>query len=131
MHQDTTWYGGRPRPRRHCVRWGPVPPLPKRGTPPIFGPRLLWPNGRLPQLLLSSCFVFLKNSVDYPFMFRRSLHSSRSATGFISFFSYANIIAYTQQQQFYVPVTWLVGWSLTSLFSTNTGNIIIIIITKR
>ena len=21
MHQDTTWYGGRPQPRRHCVRW--------------------------------------------------------------------------------------------------------------
>jgi len=20
MHQDTTWYGGRPRPRRHCLR---------------------------------------------------------------------------------------------------------------
>ena len=23
MHQDATWYGGRPRPRRHCIRWGP------------------------------------------------------------------------------------------------------------
>ena len=23
MNQDATWYGGRPRPRRHCVRWGP------------------------------------------------------------------------------------------------------------
>ena len=22
MDQDTTWYGGRPRPRPHCVRWG-------------------------------------------------------------------------------------------------------------
>jgi len=22
MDQDSTWYGGRPRPRRHCVRWG-------------------------------------------------------------------------------------------------------------
>jgi len=22
MDQDTTWYGGRPRPKRHCVRWG-------------------------------------------------------------------------------------------------------------
>jgi len=21
MHQDTTWYGGRSRPRQHCVRW--------------------------------------------------------------------------------------------------------------
>ena len=23
MHQDATWYEGRPRPRRHCVRWEP------------------------------------------------------------------------------------------------------------
>jgi len=23
MYHDTTWYGGRPQPRRHCVRWGP------------------------------------------------------------------------------------------------------------
>ena len=23
--QDATWYGGRPRPMRHCVRWGPIP----------------------------------------------------------------------------------------------------------
>ena len=22
MDQDATWYGGRPRPRRHCIRWG-------------------------------------------------------------------------------------------------------------
>jgi len=28
MNQDATWYGGRPRPRRHCVRWRPSsPPL--------------------------------------------------------------------------------------------------------
>jgi len=29
MHQDTTWYGSRPRPRRYCddcVRWEPTPP---------------------------------------------------------------------------------------------------------
>ena len=24
MDQDSTWYGGRSRPRRHCVRWGPI-----------------------------------------------------------------------------------------------------------
>ena len=37
MHQDATWYGGRPRPRRHCVRWGPSSP--KTGhSSPIFGP---------------------------------------------------------------------------------------------
>jgi len=43
VDQDTTWYGGRPRPRRHGVRWGPSSP--KGGTAAaIFGPGLLWPN---------------------------------------------------------------------------------------
>jgi len=27
MHQDATWYGGRPQLRGLCVRWGPSPPL--------------------------------------------------------------------------------------------------------
>jgi len=54
MLQDTTWYGGRPWPRRHCVRWDPAPS--QRGTSPIFGPCLLWPNGHPSQLLLSSCY---------------------------------------------------------------------------
>ena len=27
MYQDITWYGGRPQPRRHCVRWGLSSPL--------------------------------------------------------------------------------------------------------
>ena len=37
MHQDDTWHGGRPQPRRLCVRWGPSP-LPKKGAelPPQF-----------------------------------------------------------------------------------------------
>ena len=25
MHQDATWYGGRPRLTRYCVRWDPAP----------------------------------------------------------------------------------------------------------
>ena len=29
MHQDATWYGGRPQPWGLWVRWGPIPP-PKR-----------------------------------------------------------------------------------------------------
>ena len=32
MHQDATWYGGRPRPRRLCVQWGPSYPR-TQGTP--------------------------------------------------------------------------------------------------
>ena len=37
MDQDATWYRGRPRPRRHCVRWGAIP-LPQEvgGPPPQF-----------------------------------------------------------------------------------------------
>jgi len=31
MAQDATLYGGRPRPRRHCVRWGPSS-IPNGGT---------------------------------------------------------------------------------------------------
>jgi len=34
MNQDATWYAGRPRPRRHCVRWGPSPLPPKGAEPP-------------------------------------------------------------------------------------------------
>jgi len=32
IDQDATWYGGRPRPRPHCVRWGSS--LPKGSQPP-------------------------------------------------------------------------------------------------
>jgi len=49
MHQDTTWYGGRPQPRRLCVRWGPSPSPPKGVEPLIFGLRLVWPNGFINQ----------------------------------------------------------------------------------
>jgi len=50
MHQDATWYGGRPQPRRLCVRWRPSPLLPNGAEPhPIFGPRLFRPNGCMDQ----------------------------------------------------------------------------------
>ena len=35
MDQNATWYGGRPRPSRHCVRWGPSSP-PLKGHIPQF-----------------------------------------------------------------------------------------------
>jgi len=38
MYQDITWYGGRPQPRRHCVRWGPSCASPKGAQPPNFRP---------------------------------------------------------------------------------------------
>ena len=36
MHQDATWYGGRPRPRGLCVRWEPSSPPQKGGRAPQF-----------------------------------------------------------------------------------------------
>jgi len=47
MDQDEAWHAGRPRPRQHCVRWGPSSP--KGAQPPIFGPCPLWPNGWMNQ----------------------------------------------------------------------------------
>jgi len=50
MDQDATWYGGRRRSRRLCVRWGPSSPNRKRPQPPpSFGPCLLWSNGWMDQ----------------------------------------------------------------------------------
>ena len=37
MHQDATWYGAWPHPRRLCVRSGPRPHSPKEAQPPAFG----------------------------------------------------------------------------------------------
>ena len=36
MHQDATWCGGRPQPRRLCVRWGPSSPQKKSTAPTHF-----------------------------------------------------------------------------------------------
>ena len=33
MYHDTTWYGGRPQPKRRCVRWGPSSPTLKGHSP--------------------------------------------------------------------------------------------------
>jgi len=54
VDEDATWYGGRPRPRRHCVRWGPISPRKGHSKPPVFALCLLWSNGRPSQLLLST-----------------------------------------------------------------------------
>jgi len=44
MRQDATWYGGRPQPRRRCVRWGPSFTSPEGALPLIFVQCPLWPN---------------------------------------------------------------------------------------
>jgi len=55
--QDATWYGDIGLSPGHIVLDGdPTPPPRKRdkSSPPLFGPCLLWPNGRPSQQLLSS-----------------------------------------------------------------------------
>jgi len=62
MDQDTTLYGGRPRPRQHFITEDPVPPLPRKGAQqpplPLFWPTLLW-HSRPSQQLLSSYYIIL------------------------------------------------------------------------
>jgi len=53
MDQDATWYGGRPRPRQHCVRRGLNFPA-KGGTAPLFSANVYCDHGRPSQLLLVS-----------------------------------------------------------------------------
>ena len=54
MDEGCNWHGGRPQPRRLCVRWGPSPLPPKGGGAPLpnFRPFLLCPNGSMHQIPL-------------------------------------------------------------------------------
>jgi len=43
MDQDATWYGGRSRTRRHCVRWAPISPQKGAHQPlPHFSVHVYW-----------------------------------------------------------------------------------------
>ena len=46
MDQGATWHGGRPRTRRHCVRWGPSSPPLRKGhsIAPSLGHVYIWPR---------------------------------------------------------------------------------------
>jgi len=63
MDQHATWYGGRPRPSRHCLRWGPS--FPRKGTqqPHTFRPMSIVakrsPISATAELLSLSAFVGL------------------------------------------------------------------------
>jgi len=67
MDQYGTWYGVRPKSKRHCVRWGPSSPVPPIGAqqPPLFDTCLLWPKGRPSQQLLSSCWWYTDMSGEH------------------------------------------------------------------
>jgi len=47
--RDATWYGGRPRPRPHCARQRPNPQEKGAQLYPIFGPYLFSRNGWMDQ----------------------------------------------------------------------------------
>ena len=57
-----TWYGGRPRPKWHCVKWGPSCPGKGAQQPPTFRPTLLWYVSATAELL--SCFVSGHNAIS-------------------------------------------------------------------
>jgi len=101
MDQVATWYGGRPRPKRHCVTGGPSSPLPQKGhSPLIFGPCLLRSNGCIYQ---DSTWY---GGTLQPRRHLKSVFTIYCTVGRLSC-------------GFFSSCTSLVSWSLTSLFSTN------------
>ena len=49
MDQGATWYGSRPRPWRHRVRWGPSSPQKGSTAAPHFSANVLWANDWMDQ----------------------------------------------------------------------------------
>jgi len=64
MDEDATWYGSRPRPRPHCIRWGPSSPRKGHSSPPSF-----WPMSIVASVAdLSYCWALVVlPSALYPF----------------------------------------------------------------
>ena len=58
VDQDTTWYGGRPRLRRHCIRWVPAPHGNSTTAPHFSAHVYCGQRGRPCQQLLTSCSQF-------------------------------------------------------------------------
>jgi len=57
MDQDATWYIGKPRPRHHCVRWGPSFPTERGTAPPYFSAHVYC--GQM-VAHLSNCWAFVQ-----------------------------------------------------------------------
>ena len=55
MDEDATWYGSRPWPRPHCIRWGPSSLQKGHSSPLLFLAHVYCGHGHPSQLLLSAC----------------------------------------------------------------------------
>jgi len=70
MDEDATWYGSRPRPSPHCIRWGPSCPRKGHSSPLFFGPFLLWPRSPISTTAeLSSRWRPLTSRINFRFHF--------------------------------------------------------------
>ena len=66
---ETTWHGGRPRPRRHCVRWGPSSPTERGTAGPTFRPMSTVvkrsPISATAEFLILFVCLFLVSCMEY------------------------------------------------------------------
>jgi len=100
IHQDGTWYGGMPQPRRLSVRWGPSPYPKKGGAPPNFQPTYIVTK----RLHGSRCYLVRRRP-------RPTRHCVRCGP------SYPQKVGHTHTTQFlsHVYCGQMAGWMKTSL----------------
>jgi len=88
MDQDATWYGGRPRPTRHCVRCGPATPR-KKGT---LTPPNVWPMSIVAKWLDEDAAWYGSRPRPRPHCTRRGPSSRERGTAAL-FFRPMSIVA--------------------------------------
>ena len=71
MDQYATWYGGRPRPTRHCIRWRPSPLKGAQLPQVLLSTHVYCGHGRPSQLLLSSCYLLSNSALWWRHLYRR------------------------------------------------------------
>jgi len=92
MDQDATWYEGKPRRGRCCVRWVRSSPL-KGAQPQVFGSCLLWPNGWMDED--ASCYG--RRPRPRPHCIRRGPNSPRKGHSSYPSFRPMSIVATVAQ----------------------------------
>jgi len=85
MDQDATWYGSRPQPRPHCVRWGPSSP--KGVQHPYFSAHVCC-GQTVAHLSNSSAELLLLSNVSF-FFFLESVH-----VNIIQYSCYSDLYSY-------------------------------------